>query len=166
MFSFLVTALIMFVFWFLLSGQLHPILLGMGVISSLLVARWSHDLLIGRVEAAPDLKRVYRLLMYIPWLFWQIMLSNLHVIYLVLHPKMPIVPGIVRFKNDLKTDLGIVILANSITLTPGTVTIEANYDEFIVHSVSTKVAEDILSGEMQARVRKIEGVVKELEGTA
>jgi multicomponent Na+:H+ antiporter subunit E len=163
MLSFLLTTVIMFAFWFLMSGQLHPIFLILGVVFSLLVAMWSHDLLIGRVNKMPDLGRGLRIIAYLPWLLWQITLANLYVIYLVLHPKMPIEPQIVRFKNTLKTDLGIVILANSITLTPGTTTIEGNHDEFIVHSIAKKTADDLLSGEMQARVRGIEGTEKEME---
>lgn len=161
MLSFLFTAILMFGFWLLLSGQFHPILLAAGVVSSLLVARWSHDLLIGRVDRAPDLGRAFRLVAYLPWLFWQIILANLHVIYLVLHPRMPLNPGLVRFENELKTDLGIVILANSITLTPGTVTIEGNHREFVVHSLSRQVADGLLSGEMQSRVKALEGGAKE-----
>jgi len=163
MFSFLLTAVIMFAFWFLMSGQLLPILLILGVVSSLLVARWSHDLLIGRVDKMPDLSRGFRIIAFLPWLFWQIVLSNIYVIYLVLHPKMPIEPTIVRFKNNLKTDLGIVILANSITLTPGTITIEGNHNEFVVHSIAKKISDDLLAGEMQARVKGIEGTEKEME---
>ncbi len=163
MLGFLMTALIMFAFWFLLSGQTSPILLILGVVSSILVARWSKDLLIGRMDGLPDLGRVVRIIAYLPWLLWQIVLANFHVIYLVLHPKMPIEPQMVRFKNSLKTDLGIVILANSITLTPGTITVEGDHDEFIVHAVSKKTAEDLLSGEMQERVLGIEGGEKELK---
>ena len=163
MLSFLLTVLIMFAFWMLLSGYLLPILLILGVISSVLVAWWSHDLLIGRVNKMPDLSRGFRIIAYLPWLAWQIILSNIYVIYLVLNPKLVIEPTVVRFKNNLKTDLGIVILANSITLTPGTITIEGNHDEFVVHSIAKKTADDLLSGEMQARVKGIEGTEKEME---
>ncbi|MDO7787744.1 Na+/H+ antiporter subunit E [Desulforamulus aquiferis] len=152
----------MFVFWFSLSGQTIPLLLILGVISSLLVAYWSHDLLIGKMEKGPDIGRIFRMIKYIPWLAWQIVLSNLHLIYLVLHPKMPIEPTIVRFKHDLKTDMGITLLANSITLTPGTITIDADRNEYIVHAVSSKTAQDLLSGDMQARVKEIEGGTKEM----
>lgn len=161
MLSFLLTAILMFIFWFALSGQTIPLLLILGVISSLLVAYWSHDLLIGKMDKAPDFGRIFRILKYIPWLAWQIVLSNLHLIYLVLHPKMPIEPQMVRFKHDLKTDMGIVLLGNSITLTPGTITIDADRNEFIVHAVSSKTAQDLLSGDMQARIKAIEGDVGE-----
>jgi multicomponent Na+:H+ antiporter subunit E len=70
---------------------------------------------------------------------------------------MPINPMLINIKNNLKTDLGMVILANSITLTPGTVTIDVNENEFLVHVISEKAAQSLISGEMQARVKKIEG---------
>ncbi|MCL5780899.1 MAG: Na+/H+ antiporter subunit E [Firmicutes bacterium] len=153
----------MFVFWFSLSGQLHPLLLILGVISSLLVAYWSTDVLIGQMNKGPDIDRIFRMIAYVPWLVWQIVLSNIHVVQLVLSPKLEIDPKIIRFKHDLKTDMGIVILANSITLTPGTITINGGRGEFIVHAVSKKTADDLLSGEMQAKVKGLEGVTKEAE---
>ncbi|MCB8816008.1 Na+/H+ antiporter subunit E [Desulfosporosinus shakirovi] len=157
MLSFLLTAMLMFIFWFSLSGQTEPIFLILGVVSSLLVAYWSHDLLIGKIKRGPNIRRIILLFKYFLWLSWEIVISNLHVIYVVLDPKMPIDPTIVRFKHDLKTDLGIVLLANSITLTPGTVTIEADHHEFIVHALTKKTAQDLLSGEMLAKVKELEG---------
>jgi len=156
MLSFLVTSILMFIFWFSLSGQTAPIFLILGVVSSLLVAYWSHDLLIGKMEKGPGLRRIILLIKYFPWLAWEIVLANLNLVYLVLHPKMPIEPTIVRFKHDLKTDLGITLLANSITLTPGTITIDADRHEYIVHAVSRKTAQDLLSGTMLAKVKQIE----------
>lgn len=160
MLNFLATASTMFVTWFILSGQINAILLTIGVVSSLFVAYWSHDLLVERVTIGAYLGRVFRLVYYLPWLFWQIVLSNIHVIHLILRPQN-LDPGILRFKNELKTELGIVILANSITLTPGTVTIEANHQEYVVHYISKQTAEGLLSGEMQARVKWIESGIKE-----
>jgi multicomponent Na+:H+ antiporter subunit E len=85
-------------------------------------------------------------------------LSNIDLAYRTLHPKMPISPGIISFKNEFKTEMGMVTLANSITLTPGTVTIEVKEEEFIVHAIARDVAESLISGEMIERVKKIEGV--------
>lgn len=163
MLGFLITAVIMFAFWFLLSGQTNPLFLFLGAVSSVLVARWSKDLLAGKMDRLPNPGGMIPIIAYLAWLMWQIVLSNFHVIYLVLHPKMPIEPQMVRFKNNLKSDLGIVTLANSITLTPGTITVEGNREEFIVHAVSRKTAEDLLSDEMQKRVLYIEGGGKELK---
>lgn len=157
MLSFLLTAVLMFIFWFSLSGQTKPLFLIFGAICSLLVAYWSHDLLIGKLEKGPDLKKFIRMIAYLPWLAWQIVLANWHLVYLVLHPKMPIDPTIMRYEHDLKTNMGITVLANSITLTPGTTSIDADRRELIVHAISRKTAEDLLSGSMLAKVREIEG---------
>jgi len=162
--SFLITAIAMFIFWILLSGEFTFILITSGVVSSLIVAYISHDLLIGKADLKTEVGRVFRFFRYLPWLLWQIILCNVEIAYLVLRPKLKVDPQLVRFKPDLKTDLGIVTLANSITLTPGTVTIEANRGEFVIHAIWPKSAEGIIDGEMQRKVRKIEGDVMGIEG--
>ena len=154
---FVLTALIMFVFWIFLSGEFSFILLLSGVISSLLVSYMSNDLLIGNGDMKLGFIRTIRFIRFLPWLLWQIVLANIDLAIRTLHPKMPINPMLINFKNNLKTDLGMVILANSITLTPGTVTIDVNENEFLVHVISEKAAQSLISGEMQARVKKIEG---------
>ena len=154
---FVLTALIMFVFWIFLSGEFSFILLLSGIISSLLVSYISHDLLIGNGDMKLGFIRTIRFIRFLPWLLWQIVLANIDLAIRTLHPKMPINPMLINFKNNLKTDLGMVILANSITLTPGTVTIDVNENEFLVHVISEKAAQSLISGEMQARVKKIEG---------
>ena len=154
---FVLTALIMFAFWIFLSGKFSFILLLSGVISSLLVSYMSNDLLIGNGDMKLGFIRTIRFIRFLPWLLWQIVLANIDLALRTLHPKMPINPMLINFKNNLKTDLGMVILANSITLTPGTVTIDVNENEFLVHVISEKAAQSLISGEMQARVKKIEG---------
>ena len=155
--NFVLTVLIMFVFWIFLSGEFSFILLLSGVISSLLVSYMSNDLLIGNGDMKLGFIRTIRFIRFLPWLLWQIVLANIDLAIRTLHPKMPINPMLINFKNNLKTDLGMVILANSITLTPGTVTIDVNENEFLVHVISEKAAQSLISGEMQARVKKIEG---------
>ncbi len=162
--SFLITAITMFSFWILLSGEFTFILITSGIIASLIVAYLSHDIFIGKTDLKTEVGRVFRFFVYVPWLLWEIVLANVEIAYLVLNPKPLVDPQIVRFKPDLKTDLGVVTLANSITLTPGTVTVEANKEEFVIHAIWQKSAEGIISGEMQRKVKKIEGDVKELEG--
>ena len=154
---FVLTALIMFVFWIFLSGEFSFILLFSGIISSLLVSYISHDLLIGNGDMKLGFIRTIRFIRFLPWLLWQIVLANIDLALRTLHPKMPINPILINIKNNLKSDLGMVILANSITLTPGTVTIDVNENEFLVHVISEKAAQSLISGEMQARVKKIEG---------
>ncbi|ODS32684.1 MAG: Na(+)/H(+) antiporter subunit E1 [Candidatus Scalindua rubra] len=155
--SFLITVVTMFSFWILLSGEFTFILITSGIVASLIVAYLSHDVFIGKADIKVETGRVLRFIKYLPWLLWEIILANVEVAYLVLSPKMLIDPQLVPFKTELKTDLGIVTLANSITLTPGTVTVEANKEEFIIHAIWQKSAEGIISGEMQRKVRDIEG---------
>ena len=154
---FILSALIMFAFWIFLSGDFSFILLLSGVISSLLVSYMSNDLLIGNGDIKLGFIRTIRFIRFLPWLLWQIVLANKDLALRTLHPKMPINPMLINFKNNLKTDLGMVILANSITLTPGTGTIDVNENEFLIHVISEKAAQSLISGEMQARVKKIEG---------
>ena len=154
--SFWLTFIIMFVFWMLLSGQTMPILVVLGVVSSFLVALWSHDLIFGRGDIKQGISRVFRHITYLPWLLWQIVLANIHLVYLTLHPNPPLEPSFIKFKTNYKTDMGVFVLANSITLTPGTVTIETGREEFIVHTITRTSAESLLTGEMQARVKEIE----------
>lgn len=157
MISFTLTALVMFCFWILLSGHFSILMLSLGAASSLLVAYLSHDLFWGGKDLKKGIGVVARFVKYLPWLFWQIVVANVYLVYLTLHPKMPIEPDIIKFKTDLKSDLGVVLLANSITLTPGTVTIDGNYTEFAVHAITENVAQGILDGNMQARVMEVEG---------
>ncbi|MDP6433453.1 MAG: Na+/H+ antiporter subunit E [Candidatus Scalindua sp.] len=162
--SFLITAIAMFIFWILLSGEFTFILITSGVVASLIVAYLSHDIFVGKADLKTETGRVFKFIVYIPWLLWEIILANVEIAYLVLNPKPLIDPQLVHFKNDLKTDLGIVTLAHSITLTPGTVTVEANREEFIIHAIWQKSAEGIIGGEMQRKVKKIEGEVMKIEG--
>jgi multicomponent Na+:H+ antiporter subunit E len=94
-----------------------------------------------------------RFLLYLPWLLYQIILSTLHVTFLALHPKMKdqIDPIIVTFRTSLKSDIAMVALANSITLTPGTITVRIEDGIFYVHAISRKAAEG-LPGEMEERL--------------
>jgi len=162
--SFLITTIVMFAFWILLSGEFTFILITSGVVASLITAYLSHDIFIGKADLKTETGRVFKFIVYIPWLLWEIILANVEIAYLVLNPKPLIDPQLVHFKNDLKTDLGIVTLAHSITLTPGTVTVEANREEFIIHAIWQKSAEGIIGGEMQRKVKKIEGEVMKIEG--
>ncbi|MBI5755691.1 MAG: Na+/H+ antiporter subunit E [Nitrospirae bacterium] len=155
--SFILTAVIMFLFWILLSGEFGFILIASAIISCLFVSYLSHDLLIGKANVRLGLIRIFRFIKYLPWLMWQIVLSNIDLVKRTLHPKMPISPTIFSFKNELRTEMGMVALANSITLTPGTITVDVNEDEFIIHAVALELAEGLMEGEMQRRIKAIEG---------
>jgi len=98
---------------------------------------------------------VKRFFTYIPWLLYQIVLSNLHVVRLALGPRNLLDPKIIEFKTKLESDISMVTLANSITLTPGTITVDVRDGVYYVHAVSKKTAEDLMTGEMEDRIAHI-----------
>ena len=115
----------------------------------------SYDLLFANVRVVDMRTIVKRFIAYIPWLIEQIILANIHVAALALNPKMPIDPKIITFKTKLESDVSWVTMANSITLTPGTITVDIKEGVFYVHALSKKVAHDLLTGEMEDRVAHI-----------
>jgi multicomponent Na+:H+ antiporter subunit E len=155
--SFLATfALLFFPFWMPLSGFFDVFHLSIGVGCCALVAYISHDLLFVNVRVGDMRTIVKRFFTYIPWLLYQIILANLHVVKIVLSPKMPVDPRIIRFKTKLDSDISLVTFANSITLTPGTITIDIKDGEYYVHAIDEAVAYDLLyGGEMEDRVAHV-----------
>lgn len=155
---FLVTFFILFGFWIILSGHFDLFHLSLGIISCALVSLLSGDLLFSeKTIRKTHLLQILRFLRYLPWLLYQVVLANLHVAFLVLHPKMMnrIDPHIIRFQTKLKSDLPLTTFANSITLTPGTITLLIHDGHFYVHAIDQKVAEDLLTGDMEQRVERI-----------
>jgi multicomponent Na+:H+ antiporter subunit E len=153
----LATFTLLFAFWALLSGFFDLFHLSLGAICSAILAYTSHDLLFTETNLRRRHLTGKNFVLYLPWLMYQIYLANLHVVYLVWHAKMPIHPEIIRFKTKWKGDLVLVTMANSITLTPGTITLDIRNGEFYVHALSKKVADDLLGGEMQDRVGRVFG---------
>jgi multicomponent Na+:H+ antiporter subunit E len=152
----LVTFIVMYLFWILLSGIFDALHLGAGLICSAIVALISHDLFVK--EGGLSFDKFRRLLIYIPWELWQIVLANLDVAYRVLHPKMPIDPMVIEFETTLRSDFALVTMANSITLTPGTITIivEPEKGKFWVHAVAKAPGDALLvDQEMQNRVAEV-----------
>lgn len=149
------TFTIMFVFWIVMSGMFDAFHLILGVVSSVIVALISHKLLFFGPESQPWLRRITGMLVYLPWLFWQIVLSCLDVARIVLSPKMMdlINPQIFHFTTRLKTTFARVTFAQSITLTPGTITVFTQGDEFTVYAL-TQATADSLPGEMEERIVK------------
>ena len=94
---------------------------------------------------------------YLPWLTWEIFKSNVAVARIVLHPSLPIDPSMVHFHGTQKTDLGRFIYANSITLTPGTITTGIVGTDFEVHALTAESVDGSEEAEMNQRVTKLEG---------
>lgn len=158
---FVLTFLIMLVLWILLSGKFDLFHLSLGVISCALVAYFSSDLLFPNpnVSLGNLIVTGLRFVRYIPWLLYQILLANLHLMYLSFHPRMLelIDPQIIKFKTRLRSDLSQLTFANSITLTPGTITIYVSSDgDFRVHAIDAKSAGS-LPGEMEERIARVFG---------
>ncbi|MHC4572672.1 MAG: Na+/H+ antiporter subunit E [Planctomycetota bacterium] len=110
-----------------------------GLIASAIVALLFHEILPKEYRVFVSPVRVFWALVYIPVFFYYVIKANLDVVYRALHPAMPIKPGIVKIKTILKTDSGITALANSITLTPGTLTVDLTDDGFLyVHWINVK----------------------------
>jgi multicomponent Na+:H+ antiporter subunit E len=158
-FPFFFTFFLMFFTWIILSGKFDRFHLSLGVISCFLVAFFSNDFLLSS-EQYQNLPRVwFRFIRYIPWLLYQIMVANIHIFYLVCHPRMMelLDPQIMEFKSRLKSDIARVTLANSITLTPGSITVYASiYGTIRFHVIDIKSGKT-LPWVMDARVSEIFG---------
>jgi len=150
--------LLLFVFWWLLSGMAAPFLLAAGVGSALLVAWLARRLAIDDPEGHPVELARHALFSYWPWLLKEIAVSAWQVCRIVLDPKLPISPTLVRFKPSQVTTVGLVTHANSITLTPGTITVELSRDEFLVHALTREGAAGVQrDGAMDRHVSALEG---------
>ncbi len=110
------------------------------------------------LEGAP-LEVTPRALLYAPWLIWQIVRANVDVARIILHPGLPIRPHVIRVRAGQETELGRVIYANSITLTPGTVTIDLQGRDLTVHALTDEAAQGLATGEMDRRVSTTEANV-------
>jgi len=151
--------------WLLLSGHYTVTMITYGVLSCAAIVALGAHLRILDHEALPTHLGLAPFL-YLPWLFKEIVLSNIAVVKVILDPKLPIHPRILRIRASQKTDVGQVIYANSITLTPGTVTLDVRDGHFLVHALTTESAEGLLTGEMDRRVSHLESNAAMREGVS
>ena len=143
------------VLWVLLSGHYDVFHIGLGVLSVVLVIamnRYRAPLLKDSPESVPRWSRV---ILYIPWLTVEMIKSALYVAKIVLSPSMPISPCLIRFKSEQPNEIAKVILGNSITLTPGTLTIDIGEQEFLVHALTETTAQGLLNETMQTKVARL-----------
>ncbi|MEE8424943.1 MAG: Na+/H+ antiporter subunit E [Elusimicrobiota bacterium] len=151
---------VLFAFWIVLSGKFDPFHLSLGILSALGVAFATRNL--GRL--APRIRGGHsgtwlHWPLYLPWLAWQVVLSAVQVTAIVLHPRLPISPRLIKFRCKLPNTVAHLTLANSITLTPGTVTIDLHGDSYTIHALTREAAESLVpkqgEGEMQKRVQEL-----------
>ena len=143
--------------WLLLSGYFtEPLLLGLGVASVLSVVFIAYRKEVLDSEGHP-VHLIPRALVYWPWLLKEIVMANIDVAKAILRSPMAISPTVFTVRGSQHSELGRVIYANSITLTPGTVTIALEGEELTVHALTPAGLEGVESGEMDRRVARLEG---------
>ena len=150
------TFLILFAFWLLLSGHYTAFLMTAGALCALGVVLFARRMDVVDHEGHPVHLASRALLVYWPWLLKEIAVSAMQVSAIILHPRLPISPTMVRVRSTQKTDVGRTTFANSITLTPGTISVEVSEDEILVHTLTRDGADSLADGEMDRRVTRFE----------
>jgi multicomponent Na+:H+ antiporter subunit E len=154
---------LLFAFWLLLSGHYQAKYIVIGALAAGLVTLLSNDLFYLALRygesAEPKIQLVllqlWRFLLYLPWLLSRIIMANIQVAYLVLHPKMPIDPGLLVFRTRMKKGIAQVTLANSITLTPGTITTSLENGRYIIHTLKRPLAGELEDATMQNKIARV-----------
>ena len=141
----------LFVLWVMLSASFNWIHLGLGLILSFTVA-WINS---GHSPFVPKFRLWGNILLYLPWLFFKIVQSSLHLSKLILHPALPIDPRLIQVQTKLGHHAAVVLLGNSITLTPGTITAEVERNKLIVHAMDEVSGEAVTSGRMESKIAEV-----------
>ena len=154
----LLTFCILLVSWLVFSGLFDAFHISLGVISAAFVTLLSQDLFFP--DRTTSLRHRFREFSrapgYMLWLVWELAKSNLHVLKLALSPRTRdlVKPRLVKIKTPLQSQFGRYVLANSITLTPGTVTVRQEGDELLIHCIDQASA-DGLDGSMDQRIARV-----------
>lgn len=158
------TPLVLFValtaFWFALSGRTDPVFVGMGLVSAAVVSAITQSfvksaLRYATVPARDLLRSAGYFASYLVWLVGRMTVASIQIAYFVLHPRLPLDPAVVRIPTSLRSPLARTIVANTITLIPGTITIDLTEDEFVVHAYVPQAADDLVNGVLQNKVGAI-----------
>ena len=154
--------IVLYIFWIFLSGHFQIKWLVIGAFSAGLVTYLTHNIFIpDTTENWSGIKflfrSAFRFTLYLPWLILAIIKANLQVAAILIKPRMPIDPVMLQFETKLSKRMAMVTLANSITLTPGTITVELEKGKYIIHSLVPGCAGDLETGVMQNKVAWIFG---------
>lgn len=149
-------ALFLAAIWLLNSGHYTPLITGLGAASIVLVVWISHKMDVVDHEAQP-IHLTQRFPSYCLWIFVELIKSNVDVVTRIWKGPKAISPTIATLPISQTTDVGKVIYANSITLTPGTLTIDLTEDSVTVHALSAEGIESLKTGDMDQRVKRLEG---------
>ncbi len=142
---------VLFAIWLVLSGTDNPFHVGLGLVASCGVA-WLNS---GRADSYARHFPVVGMLWYLPWLLGRIVQSGLHLTALILRPSLPIAPRLIHYRTNLQHQVGIVLLANSITLTPGTITVEVQAQELVVHAIDAEAGHDLTTQRMERHIDRM-----------
>jgi multicomponent Na+:H+ antiporter subunit E len=147
---------VLFAFWLALSGHYTFRLISFGLICTVLCVYVAV-----RMRALDEESHPVHLLggavTYFPWLIWEIMKASWSVVRIIVDPKLPISPTMTVVEASQRTSIGINVYANSITLTPGTITTGVSGNRLTVHAIQREGADDLEAGGMDARVKQFEG---------
>ncbi|MAP95890.1 MAG: cation:proton antiporter [Ponticaulis sp.] len=144
----LATALVLL--WLGMSGVFEPLVLGLGVVSVIIAIALAIRLDLKDRESSPY-HRIFAFLLYTPYLIGEIVKANITVLKAIMSPELDIEPSLVKVKSTCRSDLAKVIFANSITLTPGTVTLRVDDDIMLVHGLYEADAQPEAFEEMDRR---------------
>ena len=147
---------ILFFFWLVLSGHYTPFLVIAGAVCAALCVFAMLRARVADAEAFP-IELLRGAVTYYPWLIREIAKSAWAVTKIILHPRLPISPTMTVVRASQNTSAGFATYANSITLTPGTITVGVNGKELIVHALVVEGALDLEEGGMDRRVSRFEG---------
>ena len=143
-------------FWLLLSGFFTTFLLSLGVLTVVVAVLATHRMAAIDQEGHP-VQLALRAVTFLPWLIWEIVKSAWSVSKIILDPKLPISPTMTTVTAGQKTVVGVNVYGNSITLTPGTVTVGVKGKKLAIHALTQDGAADLEAGAMDARVTRFEG---------
>ncbi|MBD5780625.1 Na+/H+ antiporter subunit E [Pelagicoccus sp. NFK12] len=144
----------LFLLWVLFSGKLDAFHLGVGAATVALLFWLQSRLPAFREEGERGLRPVTSFI-YIFWLLWQMVLSAWYVARKILGPQEGLQPRMFRVRCAMPSQVNSVVFANSITLTPGTLTVDMEGDELVVHALTENTEQDVLNGEMARKVARL-----------
>ncbi len=137
----------LFLLWIVLTSTVFWQELLAGLVFSIIIAAISYSMFNEKGLGNLSPRRVLYAMAYIPFFLWEVIKANFDVAYRVVHPDMPIRPGIVEIRTEMKSDIGKLGLANSITLTPGTLTMDVDGDRMFIHWINVET-EDVEEASM------------------
>ncbi|WP_144901955.1 monovalent cation/H+ antiporter subunit E [Halobellus captivus] len=143
-----------YVFYLAVAGSLSPFDLATGGVTALLAAvAFSNVSFVTSPSLRRTGRRLVRLALFVPYLVWEITKANISIAYIILHPDLPIDPEMRRFRGAVWGSLPVTTLGNSITLTPGTLTVDVGRDGLVIHTLTADARDDLAAGGLERAVR-------------